>query len=169
MTMTDDEAASYDEFGMLRIYADYEGLPWNGRPAVERRSFDVGGGQHLSGIVWGNAEPEMVLLHGGGQNAHTWDSVAMALDRPLVAFDLPGHGHSDWREDRDYSPRRSAEAVAAAAAEAAPNAVAVVGMSLGGLTNIALAAHRPDLVRRAVIVDVLPATGERAKSMTDEQ
>ena len=27
----------------------------------------------------------------------------------------------------------------------------------------------PDLVRRAVIVDVLPATGERTQSMTQEQ
>ena len=41
-----------------------------------------------------------VLLHGGSQNAHTWDTVAMALDRPLVAIDLPGHGHSDGPGDR---------------------------------------------------------------------
>ena len=36
-----------------------------------------------------------MLLHGGGQNAHTWDTVALALGVPLVAIDLPGHGHSD--------------------------------------------------------------------------
>ncbi len=36
-----------------------------------------------------------MLLHGGAQNAHTWDTVALALGRPLVAIDLPGHGHSD--------------------------------------------------------------------------
>ena len=47
---------------------------------------------------WCGATPsrELVLLHGGGQNAHTWDTVALALDRPLLAVDLPGHGHSDW-------------------------------------------------------------------------
>ena len=39
--------------------------------------------------------PELVLVHGGAQNAHTWDTVALALGRPLLTIDLPGHGHSD--------------------------------------------------------------------------
>ena len=72
-------------------------------------------------------------LHGGTQNgtqnAHTWDTVALALDRPLVVVDLPGHGHSDWRDDHDYVPERDAEAVATALAEWAPRARVVVGMS----------------------------------------
>jgi hypothetical protein len=38
MTMTDHEAADYDEFGMLQICADYEGNPWKGHPEVVRRS-----------------------------------------------------------------------------------------------------------------------------------
>ena len=38
----------------------------------------------------------------------------------------------------------------------APDAEAVVGQSLGGLTAIAVAAARPELVRRLVIVDVSP-------------
>ena len=169
MVMTDEEAASYDEFGMLQIYADYEGLPWNGRPVVARRSFEVTSGQRLSALVWGEGDPELVFLHGGGQNAHTWDSVAMALDRPLIAIDLPGHGHSDWREDRNYTPEASAHAIAEVVAAVAPEAKAVVGMSMGGLTNIHLAASRPDLVRRAIIVDVLPATGQRAQALSPEQ
>ncbi len=169
MVMTDDEAAGYDEFGMLKTYADYEGIPWKGRPSVVRRSFSVSGGQQLSALVWGNGDPELVFLHGGGQNAHTWDSVALALDRPLIAIDLPGHGHSDWREDRDYWPHRNAAAVADVVEQSAPGAQLVVGMSLGGLTNIRLASTRPDLVRRAVIVDVTPGVGARTAEMTPEQ
>jgi len=42
-------------------------------------------------------------------------------------------------------------------------------MSLGGLTNIRLASIRPDLVRRAVIVDVTPGVGARSASMTPQQ
>ena len=67
-----------------------------------------------SAIVWGDGDPEVVFLHGGGQNAHTWDSVVLALGRPALAIDLPGHGRSDRRDDRNYSPWHNAVAVAAA-------------------------------------------------------
>ncbi len=168
-TTTNREADGYDEFAWLQAYADHEGIPWKGRPPVSRRFFDVGEGRRLSGLVWGEGEPELVLLHGGGQNAHTWDSVAMALDRPLVALDLPGHGHSSWRADRDYWPWANAEAVAAALAQVAPRPKAVVGMSLGGLTTFRLGATRPELVPKAVVVDVTPGVGARTATMTQEQ
>lgn len=169
MRQTLDGLADFDEFSMLKVYADHEGIPWRGRPEVFRRSYKVTPEQRLSVLVWGQGPPEIVLLHGGGQNAHTWDSVAIALDRPLIAIDLPGHGHSDWRDDRDYSPAANAQAVAHVIEQAAPHAAAVVGMSLGGLTNIHLASNWPKLVRRVVIVDIAPAAGQRTKSMTKEQ
>ena len=150
------EPREYDELGLFRENAAEVGLPWNGPPAVERREVDVAPGQRVSALAWGRGEPELVLLHGGAQNAHTWDTVALALGCPLVALDLPGHGRSGWRDDHDYGPRRNAEAVAVAVQKLAPRAAAVVGMSLGGLTALALAALRPDLVRRLLLVDVTP-------------
>jgi pimeloyl-ACP methyl ester carboxylesterase len=89
--------------------------------------------------------------------------VALALDRPLVAIDLPGHGHSDWREDHHYTPPTLADDVAVAMGELAPRVEAVVGMSLGGLTAISLAARYPKLVPRLVVVDVTPGV-DRAKA-----
>src|ERR1700722_291612 len=160
--MNDEEAANYDEFGMLEQYAKHEGIAWHGRPQVERRAVTVGAKQGISALVWGSGEPEIVLLHGGGQNAHTWDSVAMGLDRPLVAIDMPGHGHSDWREDGNYRPSANAEAIGEAIVQLAPNPQLVVGMSLGGLSLIHLTATRPELVPRVVIVDVTPGTTSRA-------
>ena len=147
---------AYDEFGMLAENAAEAGLPWPGPPAVRRESVAVAPGQQVSALAWGDGDPELVLLHGGAQNAHTWDTVALALRRPLIAVDLPGHGRSDWRDDRDYWPVRNAEAIAAVVGALAGRAAAVVGMSLGGLTAIRLAATRPDLVRRLVVVDVTP-------------
>jgi pimeloyl-ACP methyl ester carboxylesterase len=147
----------YDEFGMFRDNAEEYGVPWKGDPAVRRESVPVADdGRRLSALVWGDAPPEIVLLHGGAQNAHTWDTVALALDRPLVAIDLPGHGHSDHREDGPFSPRENAVDVASAVRALAPDARMVVGMSLGGLTAIALTTHAPWLVRRLVLVDVTP-------------
>jgi pimeloyl-ACP methyl ester carboxylesterase len=155
----------YDEFGMLGDNAAEAGLALSAIPAVTRRHFALPGGPAISALAWGDAEPELVLLHGGGQNAHTWDTLALALGRPLLAVDLPGHGHSGRRPDRDYGPWRNAEAVAAVIERAAPAARAVVGMSLGGSTLIRLAATRPDLVRRAVIVDVTPNSGVRSRAL----
>src|SRR3954465_9362117 len=100
-------------------------------PTGRRTSVPVPSGLELSALVWGDAPAEVVLLHGGAQNAHTWDTVALALERPLVAIDLPGHGHSDWRPGRDYRPQAMAEDVAAAIAALAPDAGTLVGMSLG--------------------------------------
>jgi pimeloyl-ACP methyl ester carboxylesterase len=151
---------AYDEFSMFEDNATEADLPWSGPPKVRREAVDVGGGQKVSTLVWGSAAPEIVLVHGGGQNAHTWDTVALALQRPLVAVDLPGHGHSDWRDDHDYSPVTNAPAVAAAMRALAPDAQMLVGMSLGGVTAIRVAAEFPELVRRLAVVDVTPGVDE---------
>ena len=60
----------------------------------------------------GRHAPRIIFLHGGGQNAHTWDTVIVGLGEPALAVDLPGHGHSGWREDGDYSPQNNAAALA---------------------------------------------------------
>ena len=48
-------------------------------------------------------------------------------------------------------------------------ASAVVGMSLGGLTTIALIGEAPELVRRGVIVDVTPSVSQRLEAMSTQQ
>jgi pimeloyl-ACP methyl ester carboxylesterase len=153
------ERIPYDEFGFFHENAAEYGLPFEGPPKVRREFVEVEPDRRLSALVWGTAEPELVLLHGGSQNAHTWDTVAMALGHPLVAVDLPGHGHSDGpnRSGQDeQGPQRYAPDVAVAVRALAPDARAVVGMSLGGLTTIALANTAPELVRKVVLVDVTP-------------
>ncbi len=158
---------SYDEFSFFADNAAEVGLPYLNPPTVERVTVEVAPGQRLSALRWGAGEPELVLLHGGAQNAHTWDTVALALGRPLVAIDLPGHGHSDWRDDKAYWPQENARAVAGAVRTLAPHASGVVGMSLGGLTALALSLHAPDLVRKLVLVDVTPGVNrEKASAIT---
>ena len=165
------EHVDYDEFGLFHENAEEWGLPFDRPPVVRRTEVDVGPGRKLSALVWKDDSPELVLLHGGAQNAHTWDTVAMALDRSLVAIDLPGHGHSDAPDEPRSGTtqvEQDASDVATAVRQLAPSARAVVGMSLGGLTTVALAALAPELVRKVVLVDVVPGIkGERAKHITD--
>lgn len=134
-------------------------------PEVTRIDTDVDGNV-VSSLQWTAESPRIVFLHGGGQNAHTWDSVILALGLPALAVDLPGHGHSGWREDHDYRPQPNAVAVAPVIRDLAPDAELVVGMSLGGLTTIAITALEPSPIRRALIVDVSPESPKRVEQLS---
>ena len=162
----------YDEFGLFHENAAEYGLPFSEAPAVRRQAVEVEPGRSLSALVWGEGDPQLVLLHGGAQNAHTWDTVALALrPRSLVAIDLPGHGHSDGpgaAQRAQRTPATAAHDVAAGIRAFAPNASCIVGMSYGGLTALALTAIAPELVRRLVLVDVLPGLKpEQGRHITD--
>ncbi len=158
----------YDEFGLFHENATENGLPFPGAPVVERLYHVLGDGRTVSALKFGHAEPEFVFLHGASMNAHTWDTVAMALQRPCLALDLPGHGHSSWRNDMQYSPVDLAADVAPVIAEHAPNSGAIVGMSLGGMASLVLATGWPELTRRLVMVDITPGTNrEKAKAVLD--
>ncbi|MGH9213342.1 MAG: alpha/beta fold hydrolase [Acidimicrobiales bacterium] len=156
----------YDELGLFHENAAEFGLPYDQPPTVRREAVEVGPGRRMSALVWGDQAPELVLLHGGAQNAHTWDTVALALHRPLVAVDLPGHGHSDNPSNARLDVRTNGEDMACAVRSLAPEARGVVGMSLGGITALALAEHAPELVRAVVLVDITPGvTGGGAESI----
>jgi pimeloyl-ACP methyl ester carboxylesterase len=134
-------------------------------PPVERVALD-GDRIQLSALRWGLGPPKIVFLHGGGQNAHTWDNVALRLGRDALAVDLPGHGRSGWYDEPSYLPRAMARDVARVLEAYRP--ALVVGMSMGGLTAIALAGQRPELLRRLMLVDVSPgSTPERSADITE--
>lgn len=157
----------YDEMSYFHENAEEFGIPYAGPPVVKRVSVEIEPGRRLSALVWGDKAPELVFLHGGAQNAHTWDTVALALQRPLVAIDLPGHGHSDGPKEGSLGLQANADDIAVAIRELAPDAAGVIGMSLGGLTSLVLAEGHPDLVRTLVLVDVTPgAGGEKTSQIT---
>lgn len=151
----------FDEFAFLAEQASAQGRP---APSARRLSLVLPDGRSLSGIRYeprsdddDDERPAIVLLHGAGLNAHTWDNTVIALGRSALAVDLPGHGESSWRDDADYAPRTIAPDVVAAIEAWASAPVVLVGQSLGGLTAAAVAAAVPDLVAATVVVDILPA------------
>lgn len=163
----EDELSGLSEFSLLAENAEQAGVDGS---LPEVRRVEAGTGEdRISALLWGDTPPRIVFLHGGGQNAHTWDTVIVGLGEPALAVDLPGHGHSAWRSDGDYSPQLNADAVLPALREYAPRADVVVGMSLGGLTALRLAAVAPELVRELVLIDVTPSALQRHSEMTKEQ
>jgi pimeloyl-ACP methyl ester carboxylesterase len=151
------EKVAYDEFSMFAENAAEFGLPFVSPPVVRRVSISIADGNELSALIWGPEAASYVFLHGGGQNAHTWDTVALALGEALIAVDLPGHGHSFVPDvSVGISPPILAGYVADGLAQLTTKPVHLIGMSLGGLTAIGVAAKHPELVASLTLVDITP-------------
>ncbi|PSL38895.1 pimeloyl-ACP methyl ester carboxylesterase [Labedella gwakjiensis] len=144
-----------DEFRYLSGQAVALGL--DSVPAHRRSRFTDRDGRAVSAIEWSTGGPEVTFLHGAGLNAHTWDATALALGLPALAVDLPGHGHSDWRDDVDYRAETNAAAVFSVLERVGSDCQLIVGQSLGGLTAAVLAATNPGTVCGLVVVDITPS------------
>jgi pimeloyl-ACP methyl ester carboxylesterase len=114
---------------------------------------------------WGEpGAPEVLLLHGGNQSAHSWDLVSLHLsDRYHVfALDQRGHGDSEWARDQDYSIDAKVEDALAFVDDQGLENPVIMGHSMGGRVTMGMALARPELARGIVLVDVGPelsATG----------
>jgi pimeloyl-ACP methyl ester carboxylesterase len=103
--------------------------------------------------------PTILMLHGGGQNRHSWKNTGQILadgGYHVIALDSRGHGDSDRSPTANYS----VEALCADTLQVLyqiGRPVALIGASMGGLTGIA-AAHEAgaELVTKLVLVDVVP-------------
>jgi pimeloyl-ACP methyl ester carboxylesterase len=112
---------------------------------------------------WGDpGNPQVLLLHGGNQSAHSWDLVSLHLaDRYHVfALDQRGHGDSEWTRDQDYSTGAKAEDAVAFIADQGLVSPVIVGHSMGGMVAITAALAHPGLARALVLVDVGPELSE---------
>src|SRR5690606_35852204 len=91
--------------------------------------------------VAADTTPTILMLHGGGQNRHSWHKTGQILaDRGyhVVALDTRGHGDSDRSPGADYAIETLA-ADALAVIEVIDRPVALIGASMGGLTGILVA------------------------------
>ena len=74
--------STYDEFGFLQDNMSEWGIEPR-EVSVRRAMVAVEGLRHVSALVWGDGAPEMVLLHGSAQNAHSFDTVAVLEARQI--------------------------------------------------------------------------------------
>jgi len=103
-----------------------------------------------------STKPPVVLLHKLGGWLSDWRFVAPALarDRYVIAFDLPGHGGSRWDGAAPYiqSLAESAALLVGALNEMGIAQIDLIGTSLGGCVSVPLAAYFPERIHRLALV-----------------
>jgi pimeloyl-ACP methyl ester carboxylesterase len=142
------------------------------RPPTSR-FFETRKGVRLHVLVWSDTDdlvpqtkPPLVLLHGGGANAHWWDHLAERLcsNRTVYALDFRGHGDSAYPTTHEVGAfNQDLEALIAWLGR---EDVILVGHSLGAAVALDHAS-RFAATRGLVLVDLArggnPQTGRRAR------
>lgn len=114
-------------------------------------------GIRLAYVACGSRDaPPAVLLHALGEDHTSWAPVAAELSAcfRVYAFDLRGHGSSDW--PGTYSFQLMRDDVLDALDQLGLGPVTLIGHSMGGAVGYLIAEERPGLVDRLVIEDAPP-------------
>lgn len=101
------------------------------------------------------AGPPLVLVHGTGAQASTWDGVVgdlAAAGHRVIAYDRRGYGRSLHRPVCDY---RVHVADLATLVQHLGAPAHIVGWSSGGSVALALAAQHPQLCRSVVVIEAI--------------
>ncbi|MFD7845838.1 alpha/beta fold hydrolase [Nocardia sp. NPDC059764] len=118
------------------------------------------GTAHVPYAVLGTGRP-LVLVHGSGAGARSWDRVKDAFAETNMVV-LPNLSGSDTARDDggDLTVEGLVEQLAAVVRDLGAGPVDVVGHSLGGVVVAGLAALHPDLVRTVVPVATFAGPGD---------
>jgi pimeloyl-ACP methyl ester carboxylesterase len=110
-------------------------------------------GAQVRVVEEGAGEP-VLLIHGVGLRAEAWGPQIRALSAShrVIAVDMPGHGESEALPGDPRLPDYVAWAARVIQAlDLGP--VSVAGHSMGSLIAAGLAVERPDLIRRAALLN----------------
>jgi pimeloyl-ACP methyl ester carboxylesterase len=121
-------------------------------------------------VDWGNRDkPPLVLVHGGRDHCRSWDWTAEVLrkDWHVIAFDLRGHGDSEWVSDGNYQSSDMVYDLAHLVHQLALEPVTIVAHSLGGNVALRYTGAFPDKVRKLVAIEGLGPSPEMVKKLRE--
>jgi esterase len=146
-----------EELEMLRMAATIAGLKPSNLSLPNENQLIIGA-MRFHYLDWGGGGRPILLLHGGGLNAHTWDVACTILkDRyRCVALDQRGHGDSEWSPVVDYGAETQRADVEGFVASLQLRNPVLIGQSMGGLNAIAYAIRHSGEIKGLVVVDVGP-------------
>ncbi len=124
-----------------------------------REAFLVLNGLRLRSLERGPASGRpMILLHGTGDNACTWDLLAPYLESHfrVIALDQRGHGKSEWAVPPAYRCEDYLQDLAAVIDALGLEGMILLGHSMGALHASLYAALHPRRVAGLIHVDIEP-------------
>jgi non-heme chloroperoxidase len=119
-------------------------------------------GLRIAADAWGDPQgPLVVMMHGGGQSRHAWRATGRNLGAAgyhAVAFDLRGHGDSDWSPEGDYSAGAFVADLAFVLRQFGERKPVLVGASLGAEMALLAAGEEAVSVAGIAMIDFAPRT-----------
>src|SRR5437016_872801 len=124
-------------------------------------------GLRIHYLDWGNeTKPPLIMLHGIGRVAHTFDHIAphFAPNYHVMAVDMRGHGDSAWDPKGAYLVEDYTKDIEALAEQLHLRNIVIWGNSTGGRVAQVFAGMHPELVAAVISEDVGP---ERPREIAD--
>jgi esterase len=124
-------------------------------------------GLRIHYLDWGSeTKPPLILLHGIGRVAHTFDHLAphFSKDYHVMAVDMRGHGDSGWSTEGAYLVEDYVKDIEAMATQLGLRNIVIWGNSTGGRVAQVFAGMHPELVAAVISEDVGP---ERPREIAD--
>ena len=117
-------------------------------------------------LEWGDAaNPDVLMLHGASQQAHSWDFISLPLSPGyhVLALDQRGHGDSDWAPGGDYSMDAAQADIDGVVEALGLDGFHLIGHSMGGRNSFVWASRHPGVLRSLTIVDTGPESARRGR------
>jgi pimeloyl-ACP methyl ester carboxylesterase len=124
-------------------------------------------GLRLHYLEWGSeGKTPLILLHGIGRVAHTFDHLAghFSPNYHVIAVDMRGHGDSGWDANGAYLVEDYVKDIEALAQQLRLKNIVIWGNSTGGRVAQVFAGMHPQLVAGVIAEDVGP---ERPREIAD--
>jgi pimeloyl-ACP methyl ester carboxylesterase len=116
-------------------------------------------GLRIHYLDWGtDGKPPLIMLHGIGRVAHTFDHIAphFVSNYHVMAVDMRGHGDSDWDPKGAYLVEDYTKDIEGLAEQLHLRNIVIWGNSTGGRVAQVFAGLHPELVAKVISEDVGP-------------
>jgi len=103
--------------------------------------------------AYGSGEKYIFCFHGFGQAGHRWGMLESLLGKQftLIAFDLPFHGQTKWKEKNGFTAEALTEIIKLLLPKNQQK-IYLLGYSMGGRIVLRLIQQIPTLVQKAVLL-----------------